>query len=726
MSGYPDLLPAPSPEMTAPTQLDPGAGPSPDAGYSNEDPERLSRWRGRIAESKRVRRESVADWKVNVEYRSGKPFASTSDDDRVAVNLDWSLTKNKQAQLFSQKPELVLHAKADKVKAAVPVYSALLNRTLDKARVAVAMDEVLPDVINAAGIGVVLCAYEARTETVMMPAADPMLLAFLPPGQPMPMQPMTRVTDARYTITRLSPGQALFDTAFRGSDFDDAAWVGRSGSLPWAAAAVRFKLAPELKRQLTGQESRSQDLVAYDSETQGSDEEVVCFDEVFYRRHCYHPDEKSYCAIHHLVFVHGQDEPVVDEPWNGQRYDEQSGQYLGSDRYPLRFLTLTYLSDHAVPPSDSAIGRPQVDELNRSRSQMVQQRSYSLPIRWYDVNRVDPAVQDALMRGHWQQIFPIQGSGSQAIGEVARASYPREDFTFDQVCKGDLQEQWQTGAAALSTGERSASEVQIVQSNVQTRVGYERARCVNFYLGIVDVMAGLLALHGDPAEQYLTDEERQRLAQWDRQRLNHQFVFSVRPDSTVHLDAEQRTQRVLRYMNITAKSGLVDQVETLRELTELTGLDPDRMVHPPTPAGPEPPNISYRFSGAEDLTNPVILAILMKAGQAPSKEELEQAKNLLAATGIPPAPPVSPTTPQVEPAGLPGMGPPGAPGLPGGPIAGPGGPPPGPPPGPPGPPPGPGPALPAGGAPTPVGHAYPAWRPAARIMTGEPTKGGPI
>lgn len=717
MSGLPDLLPAPAPEWAAPTAPDPGPGAGGPEYASEDDPQRLARWRGRIDESKRIRRQLLPDWRTNVEYRSGKPFDQTSEEDRVAVNLDWSLTKNKQAQLFSQDPELVLHAKAEPFKAAVPVYASLLKRTLQKARVKVAMDEVLPDCINAAGIGVVLCAYEARTETVMVPAADPMLMAFLPPGEEMPMQPMTRVTDARYTVTRLSPGQALFDASFRGSDFDDAAWVGRNGSLPWAAAAVRFKLSPEMKRRVTGQEGRGQDLVTFDeAEAPHSDEETVCFDEIYYRRHCYHPDERSYCAIHHLVFVAGLDEPVVDEPWNGQRYDEQSGQYLGSDRYPLRFLTLTYVSDRAIPPSDSAVGRPQVDELNRSRSQMVQQRSHSLPIRWYDVNRVDPAVQDNLMRGHWQQIFPIQGSGAQAIGEVARASYPREDYTFDQVCKSDLQETWQTGAAALSAGERSASEVQIVQSNVQTRVGYERARCVNFYLGIVDVMAGLLALHGDQAEQYLSDEERERLAKWDRTKLNHQFVFSVRPDSTVHLDAEQRTQRVLRYMNITAKSGLVDEQETLRELTELSGFDPDRMVHPPTPRGPEPPNISYRFSGAEDLTNPVVLAILMKAGQAPSKEELEQANNLLAATGIPPAPPAPPQPPQVAPSG-----PPGAPGAP---MPGPGVLPPGPPgapplgpPGPPGPPPSP---MPAGGAPTPVGHAYPAWRPAPRLLDRNP------
>jgi hypothetical protein len=703
----------------APVAVAGGGSGGPVLPEGSDDSGRLARWRGRISESKRLRREFLSDWRVNVEYRYGKPFETASDEDRIAVNLDWTLTKNKQAQLFSQKPELVLHPRIEQVKAAVPVYSALLNRTLEKARVAVAMDEVLPDVINAAGIGVVLVAYEARTETVLMPVTDPMLLAFLAPGQALPPQPVTRVSDARYTVSRLSPAQALWPAAFVGSDFDDAPWVGRSGSLPWAEAAVRFRLHPEQKRQLVGQESTSQDRVAYDVESGArSDDEEVCFDEVFYRRACYHPEERSYCAIHHLVFAHGQDDPVIDQPWEGQRYDEATRSYLGSERYPLRFLTLTYVSDHAIPPSDSAIGRPQVDELNRSRSQMIQQRSYSLPVRWYDVNRVDPAVQDALMRGHWQQIFPIQGSGSQAIGEVARASYPREDYTFDQVAKSDLREQWNTGASALDSGERSASEVQIVQSNVQTRIGYERARCVNFYLGIVDVMAGLLALHGDAAEQYLTEEERARLAEWDRHKLNHQMVFGVRPDSSVHLDAEQRTQRLLRYMNVMATSGLIDVEQVAREVTELTGLDPDRLVRQPPPSAPEPPNVSYRFSGAEDLTNPVVLAILMKAGQAPSPEELQAAQNLLATMGIPPAPPVPATPPQAgtPPPGMAGLGLEGLPPPPGGPIAGPNGPMPF------RPPPGLGepPASPVGGAPPGVGHAYPAWRPAPRLVTGNP------
>ena len=84
------------------------------------------------------------------------------------------------------------------------------------------------------------------------------------------------------------------------------------------------------------------------------------------------------------------------------------------------------------------------------------------------------------------------------------------------------------------------------------------------------------------------------------------------------------------------------------------------------------PNISLRLTGTEDLLNPLSLAVLMKSGQAPNIELIEEAKKLIAsadpsgillsaASGVqipPQAPPVPPQQPQ-GPQGPPGLnGPP--------------------------------------------------------------------
>src|SRR5438045_2709108 len=104
----------------------------------------------------------------------------------------------------------------------------------------------------------------------------------------------------------------------------------------------------------------------------------------------------------HLVLVDGLDEPALHEPWSGQEIDDATGKYTGACKFPIRVLTLTYISDDAIPPSDTAIGRPQVNEMIKSRSQIVMQRGRSMPIRWYDTNRVGVHVQDSLNRGTYQ------------------------------------------------------------------------------------------------------------------------------------------------------------------------------------------------------------------------------------------------------------------------------------------------------------------------------------
>jgi len=71
----------------------------------------------------------------------------------------------------------------------------------------------------------------------------------------------------------------------------------------------------------------------------------------------------------------------------------------------------------------------------------------------------------------------------------------------------------------------------------------------------------------------------------------------------------------------------------------------------PQPKAPEPPNISFRFSG-EDLVNPAVVALLSKGGYMPTPEEVEAAKKLVASasTGMAPTgPAVPPAAPSPEP-----------------------------------------------------------------------------
>lgn len=642
---------APTDVVDTPAEKMPDASPSPNT---------AKMWLGRIQRTKKVRKELIKSWSDNVDYRRGKPFDEYSDEDRVNVNLDWSFTKGKHAQLYSQTPQVYLTPKDKQFASAVPVFGKVLNDTLQSANVGAAIDEATLDTINASGWGIVHVNYQALDEDTVVPEipADkvtPEMQATIDAGTyKIPMVPSKRITSRKFSTRRVSPSDGLWPTEFTGSDFDDADWVGHSGRMLWSEAVRSLKVKETDREAVLGKRGKDENLRS-DSTEENGEEPIVEYDEIFYWAYRFDAQEKYHKKINHIVFVEGLKEPVYHGAWAGQKFDEATGRYVGSCKFPLRFLTLTYVSDDAIPPSDSAIGRPQVDEMIESRTQIVKNRQRSQPIRWANSDRVDPMVMDTIMRGEYQPFIPIQGDGQRAIGEVARAAYPTEDWAFDNAIKADLQEQWQLGpnqTGSFGQGRRSAAETNTVQQNFQTRVGYERGKVGLLLTGIAEVMGGLLALYGD--FEMGGPEDVQRLSGWDRTHIGNEFVYWIRPDSTVLLDANQRIDRLMKVLNMIAQSGYVNVKPIIAEIIELHGLDPaDIMIDPQPKPAPEP-NVSYRFSGVEDLTNPLVIAFLVKSGQAPSPQDLEAAKKILEAVNAPPMPPPPPLMPGGPPGAMPG------------------------------------------------------------------------
>lgn len=615
------------------------------------------KWKARIEASKRRTEEFVRDWRDNVEYRRGKPFDTASDIDRIAVNPDWPNTKAKQAQLFSQMPGVILTPKLKGIPslvAAVPVFARELNEAHIKAGTPAAMDECAPDVINAAGVAAVHIRHEKRQVTVSVPAIDRQATTLTDEEWATALEhkliPMKSVVkgDARLVVERLSPANLIWDKNFRRSDFNLANWVGHRGFLTLAEAEGRGWVKDGEQDKVVG---ASQQRPTWDklndntSDHEDENDALVEYYEIFYWRYKFHKDEPSFKAIQHVVFVEGKDEPVINEPWKGQQFDPMTGQYVGSCKFPIQFVTLTYLSDESVPPSDTAIGRPQVDELIQSRTDIMLQRRHSRPLRWVNVPMVDPLIIDAIQRGVYEGFIPVNGDGNRAIGEVARAQYPSEDFRFDSIVKDDLREAWQVGSNQLgtaTTGETSASEANIVQQNFQTRIGYERNRFGTFFVNITEVLAGLLALYGDFEIPEITPEDKARLGSWDRTKLSTEYVFGIRKDSTVLLDAQQRLDRIRKFKNENAGSGYVNIEELLREEAELSMLDPDKIIKQPQPKGLDPANVSLRISGAQDLQDPMVVAVLSLMGLLPNPQQIKIAQEAIMLAnpqGVPTPPP---------------------------------------------------------------------------------------
>jgi hypothetical protein len=617
-----------------------------------EQKKRWAEFRQRIDTTKSYRKKLIRNWSTNIDFRRGKPFASQSDDEAVAVNLDWSYTKTKQAALFSQVPKVrVVHAPESLVAGpGIHKFERDLNDNFVQGGIEATMDEVMPDVINAAGAGIAFVSCEVLTEMKELPSID---LSIFPPdiqatamqtgqlfGEDIPMEQIPYPIDKRYVIRRISPADFLWPIDFTGSDFNNAPWLGYTGRLPWAEAAARFKLTEEDKEKLLTEDNTFLDRLTDDVDKGTSQrDDKVGFDEIFYHEYQYDPEAKSYKTIHHLVFLHGKTDAVIDEPWNAQIPDPQKpGGIIGPAKKPIQVLTLTYLSDEDIPPSDSAVGRPQVIELNRGRTNVAKQRARSAPFTWFDVNRLDPAMQGVLMRGVWQGAIPVQGDGSRIIGTVDQPPMHQENFKFDEIAKLDLQEVWTIGSNQLTSGSgvETKGEAGIIQSNFQTKVGRERARVASFVVNLAEVLGGLMCRYEDPST----------FGEGFDPTLSARLSYSILADSTVLVDSQQRLERLNNFLNTYTKTGYVVMEPILKEIATLIGLDPNTVVRAPQPQSPPPPNISLRLTGGEDMMNPLLLAFMLETGQGPKPETIEQAKALIQSS-------VTPQPSQQQPVGPP-------------------------------------------------------------------------
>lgn len=648
-------------------------------------------FKAKIEVSKTAIKQRAPEWKRNIELRMGREtaFATMStgmmdEEAQSTINPDWSLTKTKTANLYSQVPTVQGTHENKQYAAAIPPFMKQLNYELGdkRAHVGVAMEEILNDAVNAAGIGAAFVGYAARFEPKEMPVEDsipgpqgPIPTKSLPPEALQPliaanivhMQTVQKVVDDKFFVSRISPTDLLTPSEFTGSCFDDGDWIGHTDRMGWADGVNEFGLKDADKdKVLGGDDPRTETDLRISPEKSGLSEiRKFTYDELFYWRYRVDPDEKSFRAIWRLVFVHGLDESVKHEPWKGQKLEELSQTYIGACKFPIQVLTLTYISDNSVPPSDSSAGRPQVLDMQRSRSQMFLNRKHSIPIRGYDTNIIDPLIQAQLMRGTFQGWIPCNGSRQNSVWEVARASYPGEDLSFDQLAKADLMESWQIGPNQLGTarlGSQTATETQTVQANFATRIGQERGRVAAFFLNICEVLAGLMVLYSE--FPILTEQERARMQQaWDQKHILHDLVLKIRPDSQVVLDVGQRLDRIFKFINMTGKSQYVNVKPLLIEAAELSGLDPSEIIIDPRPRVEEE-KISFSFSGKDDLINPLVMALLVEKHQAPSPQSLDIAKKILTAAQVPPEPPPPPGIP----AGAEGPVPPDAlPPAPGGP-----------------------------------------------------------
>jgi hypothetical protein len=634
-------------------------------------------WRGQIAASKRQVDDRLQDWQTNVNFRVQKPFGGVGDNessaaDRVAVPEDWARTRQKTAQLSFQLPKIIADPTAPQFEPAAPLVSAAVNKILDsESRASYMIDECLADVINAAGLMVSKVGIDIRYEEVQEPNPPTLEQIPLEEGggvrEVPPAQPFTVVRhkiSQRIYWDRLSPADFLWPAEFKSSDWDKAAWLGHKGRLPVPEARRRWKLAPTWEPPKAARHKSLADNVL-PTESLVSDE--VEYTEIWYYAALIDGDKVHPDCIRTIIFVEGQDQPVVheDTPW--QQWvpsppvpapapaaappavppapgapvaaapppppPPSLPHYVGLRKLPIRVATLQYISDMAVPPSDSEAARPQVREMIRSRSQMIRQRDHSVPLRWFDVNRIDDDVIQKMRAGEWQDMIPLNGGGERAIGEIARANYPRENFEFQHVIGADLDRAWSLGSnqfGAVNNTIRSAAEVKAIGGANDVRLEYEKARVNRYIAEGASIIFSLLQRYLDQTMwvKIVGEQGIERLTPVTDQTLSGDYDFTFKADSSDRVDVGARLDRAIKTYNLMAKSPTCNASAWEKEILELSGFDPAKFLRPPQQKGPDNANISFRFSG-EDMLNPMAVAAMLKSGYDIGPDDIKAAAMMI-------------------------------------------------------------------------------------------------
>ena len=593
------------------------------AGDATASPKTAAFWQSQITAAKSKRDKLVPEWKNNIQRYLAKTLGTTPTADTIVVPLDYANTEQKKALLFFRVPEVQLTAKKPAFEGAVPVFQAVLNHYLGRHGVdsKTMMNEVLFDAIVPSGLAVSAIGYEptvSGTRQIETGNVDPLT------GAP-EMADVPNIIHEAYYWNRISGEKGLIPADFAGSNYDLAPWLGYDFEIDHAVAVrrkwVTADFQPKSDRPVQGLNEAEQ------PEPDGQRPRVtgtVLWYRLAHFEAGAHPDAFGTC-----VLVDGLEDFAVKpgpSPWQKWGTDPVSGKatLVGMKGNPIHIKGSRYVSDSAYPPSDVTMGRPQVEEISKGRSQMIRQRERNIPIRGYDRIRVDKDVVGKIEKAEEQSLIGFDGNPNECLVAIGTGQLPRENFEFDKIAKHDYNSTWAMGsnqrAQDADAGSKTATEASIIQSNTDTRLAYEQDAWLDWFVRGAEKLGGLLQLFADDTDyvQIVGEDGIEQLQAWDKTLIAGEFAYTAIPDTAIRQDATTIRKRALDFFNLMANEPHVDRGELVRATLRELGKSP-KLYKPDLPEkGPEPMRLQLTIR-SESL-NPalpefaVLKAVLEQAG----------------------------------------------------------------------------------------------------------------
>lgn len=628
----------------------------------SDGPGSMSGWVNALqaAEANIIKIAQARDWDANLKAYLGEGDRKKFGKNTTLVRKDFSLTEIKKAMLFYQLPEVSATAQKPEYEPAAPLVGAVMNDYLGESRLdAMSMvDEVLMDLLCPAGIGVTKIGYEAFVNPKQreIPTPNP-----LNPNMPaidaktgLPVMQPNIVRESCFW-TRIPPKMFRFPATFIGSNFDKASWLGFKYTLNKTVAQKVLELTAE-ETPAGSSLNATKDLLASDigrDQAQLDGGNTIAFFEIWYRASEFDPEIGDPEIFRQLVIMEGRESvPIIHRDSPYQKIE--NGKLLAGMRgNPIHVFTLRYVSDQAIPQSDSSASRDQVDELSRGRTQMIDQRDRAIPLSGFDVGRVPPESLQKILKGELQELIPFNGldASNPPLFSLQRAEFPRENFEFNSIISRDIGESWALGQNQLgldTDSKRTATELSLMQSGTDTRMDKERSTFLRRFAGGCQKALALIQMFATEQDwARVADEQGQMvLKAWDATAVAGDFTITLAPDSSQRIDGASMKKEAVDIFKMFGNDPLTNQVELRKATFRKLGMDPNRLVLQPQPKQPEKPQVSLSLKG--DDMNPVmpqyinvatILSVL-GIGMAPPTGE-----------AIPPQPPeTNPgTMPEVTP-----------------------------------------------------------------------------
>lgn len=573
-------------------------------------------WNQRLQAARLTALDRVQRGRTMIDRYLVQPLDWAPKQHTSTVPHDYFMVEQKKAQLFYQVPEVFLSAARPDAEDAAPLLAAVLNQKILPAKGVNAqalIDAMVFDLVCPMGFAACKIGYEATTR--MAPQPPPIDPAT---GQPMldadgiPLQPQMKPTviSERYFADRIPPGRLRLPVEWLGGDLDTAPWVafdfyetdadGRGSS-----AMTEFEdLLQGPPQNATLQNRRRTTEVWYRATTEDPTA---------------HPDE-----IRYFQLKEGESEPTKHAKSPNQ-FVKPDGKLGGMMGYPIGLLTLRTISDRATPPPDTHFTRGTFDELSITHTQQIQRRTRALPQTFIDATRFGTETLEQIEKNENTAFIPVNGPlDPSAVLALDKGRFGPENAVAHSTLERQGEQAWALGSnqqGVQTKGARTATELQLIQANVDTRLDKERGQILTWFCEkFVPKLAALVQMFADETDYVavLGDDAAPRLVAWNKTQIQGDFTFTVQAGSSQRHDARSEQKRALDLYNLGANDPQWNGVELRRMVARAYGSDAARLIVKAPPPQPEKPKISISIKG-EDLNPqmpqyPNVLLILQLNG----------------------------------------------------------------------------------------------------------------